>query len=134
MDERSEGQVLLDVAADAGEFECSLLERFGHPVEICNGPEPDALCPLVAGEGCTRFEHARGVIVELDLDRDHHRTIIDRYRALGRPGLPIAVVCTPDQALRHADQLEGVTVWTRPPTSADLDGFAALVEAADRFS
>ncbi|MFP5255318.1 MAG: hypothetical protein ACLGI8_05640 [Acidimicrobiia bacterium] len=46
--------------------------------------------------------------------------------------MPIRVVTTPEQAVQHAALLAGVEVWTHEPTVADLDGFAAEVEAADR--
>ena len=58
--------------------------------------------------------------------------IVERYRDLAGEDLPIRVVCTPDQAARFADLLAGVEVWEHDPTVADLDGFAAEVEAVDR--
>ena len=41
------------------------------------------------------------------------------------------VVTTEAQAARYADTLHGLTVWTHQPTVADLDGFAAEVDAVD---
>jgi hypothetical protein len=53
-------------------------------------------------------------------------------RELGSEEMPIRGVTTPEQAVQHAALLAGVEVWTHEPTVADLDGFAAEVEAADR--
>lgn len=127
------GVVLLDVSPGVGEaFERSFLEKVGHPALVCHGPHEGELCPLLAGAGCADFEAAHGIVFELDLDRPQHRAIVARYRELGREGLPIRVVATPEQAEQHRALLAGVEVWTHPPTAADLDGFAAEVEANDR--
>jgi hypothetical protein len=131
MQDRAEGAVLLDVGL-GGEFDRDLLERLGHPVMVCHGPEPAALCPLLAGSGCPEFEEAHGVVFKLDLDRAQHRAILARYRALAREDVPIRVVTTPDQAERYEAELADVEVWTHEPTVSDLDGFAAQVEAGDR--
>lgn len=131
VDSSWEGMILLDVTG-GGEFDRELLERFGHPVKVCHGPDQGALCPLLAGKGCDDFEGAHGVIFELDLERAQHRAILRRYRELARPEVPITVVTTPDQAVRYAADLAGITVLTHGATTADLDGFAAEVEAADR--
>ena len=127
------GIVLLDVIADEGRFDRSVLERLGHPVTVCNGPEADTLCPLLGGKGCDKFERAHGVVFELDLERPQHRAILQRYRDLGRNGLAIRVVVDPEQQVRYAGVLADVQVWDHLPTVADLDGFAAQVEADDRF-
>lgn len=124
--------VLLDVATGAGEFDRSILERLGHPVETCNGPEVGEICPLLGGVGCPKFETAHGVVFELDLDRPQHRAILKQYRERGGSELPIRVVVPRRQQDRHADLLQNVQVWDHEPTVADLDGFAALVEAVDR--
>jgi hypothetical protein len=108
------------------------MEKVGHPAIVCHGPHEGSLCPLLQGTGCEQFEAAHGIVFELDLDRAQHRAIVQRYRALGREGMPIRVVATPEQAERYRDLLAGVEVWTHEPTVADLDGFAAEVEAADR--
>jgi hypothetical protein len=126
------GVVLLDALGGEGEFDRSMLERLGHPVVTCAGPDVKTLCPLLGGEGCAKFDSAHGVIFELDLDRPQHRAIIDRYRRLAREDMPIRVVVRPDQQRRYADLLDRVQVWDHEPTVADLDGFAAQVEAADR--
>jgi hypothetical protein len=126
------GVILLDVAAGDGEFDRSILEKLGHPVEICNGPAFRELCPLLGGEGCPKFDTAHGIVVELDLRRRQHRMIVERYRELGRPDLPIRVVVKPGEAELYRDLLDQVEVWGHDPTVADLDGFAAEVEAVDR--
>ena len=128
------GVVLLDVTAGAeGEFDRSMLERLGHPVLVCHGPEAKQ-CPLLAGTGCAKFEQAHGIVFELDLDRAQHRAVVRRYRELARPDLPIRVIVRPEQAERYAELLQQVQTWNHEPNVADLDGFAAEVEAADRFA
>lgn len=128
------GVVLLDVMAGEGEFDRSILERLGHRVEMCSGPEAKTLCPLLGGAGCPQFDQAHGIVFELDLDRSQHRAIVQRYRQLGAEGLPIRVVVRPGQRAGYEDLLATVQVWDHSPTVADLDGFAAEVEAADRFA
>jgi hypothetical protein len=126
------GVVLLDVLAGEGAFDASILERLGHPVVTCAGPDVKTLCPLLGGEGCPKFDQAHGIVFELDLDRPQHRAVVDRYRRLAREDLPTRVVVRPDQQRRYADLLANFQVWDHSPTVADLDGFAAQVEAADR--
>jgi hypothetical protein len=132
MDER-DGLILVDVGSGPAEaFESSLLERFGHPVKVCHGPDHGHLCPLLAGTGCERVDAAHGIIFQLDLDRPQHRAILRRYREVTRPEVPIRAVVSEEQAARYADLLADFEVWTHEPTVADLDGFAAEVEAVDR--
>lgn len=126
------GVVLLDVLAGEGDFDTSILERLGHPVVTCGGPDVKTLCPLLGGKGCEKFDQAHGIVFELDLDRPQHRSIVERYRQLAREDMPIRVVVRPDQQRRYAELLDSVQVWDHTPTVADLDGFAAQVEAADR--
>lgn len=127
------GVVLLDVTPGDGEtFETSFLEKVGHPALVCHGPHEGTLCPLLAGKGCADFEAAHGIVFELDLDTPQHRAILKRYQKLAGEGMPIRVVATTEQAALYPELLAGVEVWTHPPTAADLDGFAAEVEAADR--
>jgi hypothetical protein len=134
VDDQHEGVVLLDVSpGDAGEFDRATLERMGHPVLVCHGPSPDELCPLLGGHGCPKFEQAHGIVFKLDLDRDQHRAIVRRYRQLARPDVPIRVLVSPDDAERYAGLLQDVEFWSHEPNVADLDGFAAEVEAADRL-
>ena len=127
------GVVLLDVAPGAGEaFEASFLDKIGHPVEVCHGPVPGETCPLVARLPCDKFEAAHGIVFELDLDLPEHRAIVDQYRILAGPELPIRVVVRPGQTERYGEFLGQVQAWDHEPTVADLDGFAAEVEAVDR--
>ncbi|HET9442680.1 MAG TPA: hypothetical protein VFO65_05110, partial [Acidimicrobiales bacterium] len=109
-----------------------MLERLGHPVVTCGGPDVATLCPLLGGQGCDKFEEAHGIVFELDLDRPQHRAVLHRYAELAREDLPIRVVVRPEQAVRYAELLREVQWWDHSPTMADLDGFAAQVEAADR--
>jgi hypothetical protein len=127
-----EGMILLDVTTGTGEFDRDMLERLGHVVKVCHGPEHATLCPLLAGKGCDAFTQAHGVIFELDLDRPQHRAILRRYRELARADVPIRVITSGEQATRYARELRGIEVVAHEPTVADLDGFAAEVEAADR--
>jgi hypothetical protein len=130
-----EGVVLLDVSpGEAGEFDRATLERMGHPVLVCHGPSAEALCPLLGGHGCPKFEQAHGIVFKLDLARDQHRAIVRRYRQLARPDVPIRVLAASDDVERYADRLQDVELWTHEPNVADLDGFAAEVEAADRLA
>lgn len=133
-DDTQAGVILLDVASGKGEFDRTLLERLGHPVTVCNGPEVAHLCPLLGGKGCDKFEHAHGVVFELDLDRAQHRRILERYRELGGPAMPIRAVVSDEQAARFRDLLADIETWPSEPSVADLDGFAAEVEAADRYA
>jgi hypothetical protein len=131
-DEANEGMILLDVSAGGGSFDRVLLERFGHAVKVCHGPEHGTLCPLLADKGCEHFENAHGVLFELDLDRAQHRAILRRYRELARPEVPIRAIVTAEQAERYRDELRDIEVLTHDPSVAELDGFASEVEAADR--
>jgi hypothetical protein len=135
MDDWHEGVVLLDVPpGDEGEFDQATLERMGHPVLACHGPAAEALCPLLGGRGCPMFEQAHGIVFKLDLGRDQHRAILRRYRELARPDVPIRVLVAPADAERYAELLQDVEFWSHEPNVADLDGFAAEVEAADRLA
>jgi hypothetical protein len=133
MEEPRQGPILLDVApGEDGEFDRRFLEKLDHPVLVCHGPAGDELCPILGGQGCPLFEEAHGVVYALDLDRPLHRAILDRYRREARPDLPIRVVVHPEQAERYAALLADVEIWEHEPSVADLDGFAAEVEASDR--
>ena len=132
MNQPRESVILLDVSpGEAEAFDVSFLERTGHPVLVCHGPGT-SVCPLLGGEGCSKFEAAHGIVFQLDLDRPQHRDIITRYRAVARPDLPIRVVVGPGQEDRYRELLSEFEVWTHEPTVAELDGFAARVDAADR--
>ena len=131
MDTQRDSVILLDVPPGTDErFDVSFLERTGHPVEVCRGPQ-DQPCPLLGGLGCPKFESAHGIVFELDLDRAEHRAILGRYQALAAER-PIRVVVGPGQAERFREVLAGVEIWTHEPTVAELDGFSARVEAARR--
>jgi len=132
VDEAQEGMILLDITSADDGFDRDLLERFGHAVKVCHGPAHGALCPLLAEKGCADFEQAHGVLFELDLDRPQHRAILRRYRELARPEVPIRAIVTSGQAVRYAGEFSDVELLPHAPNVADLDGFAAEVEAADR--
>ncbi len=128
------GLILIDVApGTGGEFDRSFLERTGHDVVMCHGPEHDELCPLLAGTGCDMVDRAHGIVFALDLDIAQHRAILQRYRDVTRPEVPIRVVVRPGQRASYADLLTEFEVWEHEPTVAELDGFGAGVEAADRL-
>ncbi len=127
------GMILIDVSPGSeGEFDRSFLERTGHNVVVCHGPGHDELCPLLAGTGCQMVDDAHGIVFALDLDREQHRAILQRYRDVTRPELPIRVVVRQGQREKYADLLTEFEVWEHEPTVAELDGFAAGVEAAER--
>ncbi len=125
--------MILDVTpGDHEGFERHLLEGMGHRVEVCHGPQGHG-CPLVESGTCELVEHAHGVVFKLDLDRPYHREILERYRSTVGTDAPIAVAVQPGQEITYAELLDGMYLWTHQPTAAELDGFAALVEASDRF-
>jgi hypothetical protein len=127
------GMILIDVIPGSeGEFDRSFLESTGHKVVVCHGPGHDELCPLLAGTGCEMVDDAHGIVFALDLDREQHRAILQRYREVTRPELPIRAVVRPGQREQYADLLADFEVWEHEPTVAELDGFAANVEAAER--
>jgi hypothetical protein len=131
MDE-SRGTILIDITPGSGaEFDRSFLQRTGHEVMVCHGPDDGDVCPLLAGTGCDLVERAHGIVFALDLDRDQHRAILQRYHDVTRPEVPIRAVVRPGQRERYADLLDSFEVWEHEPTAADLDGFAAGVEAVD---
>ncbi len=126
--------MILDVTpGDYEEFERHLLEGMGHRVESCTGPDGNhGTCPMLEGEPCSKIDQAHGVVFKLDLERPTHRRILERYKTALPDGAPIAVAIRPGQEDEYRDLLDGVFVWNHQPTAADLDGFASLVEAADR--
>lgn len=130
MDMSDQSVILLDVP-EGSELDAGFLEGVGHPVVVCHGPPHGGLCPILSGAGCPKAEAAHGVIFELDLDRPQHRAILERYRALLDDDVPIRVVTGPEQANRYASLLAGFQVWSHEPSVGELDGFAALVDAAD---
>lgn len=73
------------------------------------------------------------MILQLDLDRPQHRVILKRFQKSLDKDVLTAAVIQPDQKERYADILAGMHVRTDEPSVAELDGFAALVEAADEL-
>jgi len=133
MDENPLGMILVDIASGDEDFDRSFLERTGHPVVVCHGPDHATLCPILSGAGCPEFDDAHGIVFVLDLDRSQHRAILKRYREVTRPEVPIRAVVRSGQKGRFGATLNGIELWEHDPTAADLDGFAAEVEAADRL-
>lgn len=109
----------------------AFLGRLSHPVEVCHGPGDDQPCPILIGERCEKVANAHGIIYQLDLDRPEHREILREYRRQVPSNIPLRVVVQPGQDRTYADLLRGLPVWTHNPSPADLEGFAAMVEAAD---
>lgn len=130
--ERNRMGVILDVTpGDHEGFERHLLEGTGHHVSVCHGPGDDAFCPLIEEGTCEEVNKAHGVVFKLDLEREYHRRILERYKRTLPADMPIAVAVQPGQETTYAGLLDGLYVWGHSPTASDLDGFAALVEAAD---
>lgn len=121
--------VLIDMPSGES-TDAAFLERLGHSVMVCHGPEPKTLCPILSGEGCPMVDDTHGVLFMLDLDRPQHRAILQRYKEVLREDVPIRVRATTDQQAAHADLLSGLHVWE---DAVDLDGFAAEVEASEDF-
>lgn len=125
--------ILIDIAAGkSADFDRNFLERNGHSVVMCHGPDDDAVCPILTSAGCQAVTDAHGIVFVLDLDRPQHRAILSRYTEVIRPEMPIRVVVQPGQREQFAELLDRVEVWEHNPTAADLDGFAAAVEATER--
>jgi len=125
-------KILLDSPADLDPTPViNFLGRLEHPVEVCNGPSDDAICPILTGKECEKVSSAHGIIYHLDLDRPQHRAILRGYRRLVPSDVPLRVVVQPGQDRQYAELLRGLPVWTHEPSSSELEGFAALVEAAD---
>jgi hypothetical protein len=125
--------ILIDISSHHGEdFDRAFLERTGHDVVVCHGPEHEGMCPLLAGTSCELVDSAHGIVFALDLDQEQHRAILQRYQAVTRPEVPIRAVVQHGQRTKYAELLDEFEVWEHEPTAADLDGFAARVEAVDR--
>lgn len=122
--------LILDVTPADGEFDRDFLEKLGHPVLVCHGPEQGHLCPILK-DGCGMVDAAHGVIFQIDLDRPQHRAILKRYQEVVADDIPIVVVVRQGQKERFRELLAGVQTWETEPTISELDGFAAEVEAAD---
>jgi hypothetical protein len=128
------GMILVDIMGNEEDFDRSFLESTGHRVVVCHGPDHGTLCPILAGTGCQMVDEAHGIMFVLDLDRPQHRAILRRYREVTRPEVPIRAVVHPGQRERFSSTLDGIQLWEHEPTVAELDGFAAEVEAADRLA
>jgi len=127
------GRILIDIPAGAaGEFDRSFLERTGHDVVVCHGPDCGSVCPLLDGTGCDKVEGAHGIVFSLDLDDPQHRAILASYGDV-TTDVPIRVVVRPGQREAYAALLDRFEIWEGDPRVADLDGLAAEVEAADRL-
>ena len=124
--------LILDVTPSDAVLDKDFLERLGHPVLVCHGPAWGHACPIIKG-ACPKVEASHGMIFQLDLDRPQHRVILKRYQDVIADDVPIAAVVKPGQEELYADLLRGVQVWSEEPTVAELDGFAALVEASDEL-
>ena len=125
--------MILDVTpGDHEGFERRLLEGMGHHVEVCHGPGAHADCPLIEHGTCQLVNEAHGVVFKLDLDREYHRRILEKYKHTVPDDMPIAVSLQPGQEATYGELLEGLYVWNHTPSVTDLDGFASLVEAADK--
>ncbi len=122
--------LILDVTPADGDFDRDFLEKLGHPVLLCHGPEPGHLCPILR-DGCDMVTDAHGVVFQLDLERPQHRAILKRYQEVVSEDVPIVAVVKPGQAGEYAELTAGIHVWEGEPTASELDGFAAEVEAAD---
>ncbi len=121
-----------DVPHGDAEQHAELMERLGHPATVCHGPAENEICPILKAEGeCPLINAAHGVVFEFNLDREHHRDILQRYLEVIDEDVPVRVIAEPAVAARYPELLRGVDVWTHEPTAGELDGFAALVEAAD---
>jgi hypothetical protein len=129
-----EGRSTILIDAPAGStIDVGFLEGLGHDVAVCHGPHEGAPCPILFDGSCPMVDAAHGIVFELDLNSRDHREILAEYRRRLPDDVPIRVATSPEQARQHAALLAEVQVWTRDPTVGDLDGFAALVETADRF-
>ena len=122
--------LILDVTPADGDFDRDFLEKLGHPVLVCHGPEMKHLCPILKS-GCDMVTSAHGIVFQLDLARPQHRAILKRYQEVVSEDVPIAVVVQEGQRREYEAVLSGVQVWETEPSASELDGFAAEVEAAD---
>ena len=127
----SDQSIILDVTPSDANFDTKFLEPLGHPVLVCHGPDLGKACPILK-DTCSMVENAHGIVFQLDLERPQHRAILKRYKEVIADDVPIWASVQPGQEDEYAELLEGVDVVIGEPGPADLDGFAARVEAADR--
>lgn len=124
------GPILID-CPESTKLDARFLEDLGHRVTVCHGPDGGS-CPMLVGDHCDMAAEASGIVFVLDLDDSDHRQILDKYRSLLRPDLPIGVVVKDrSQAIEYVDLLNGLRVWDHLPAPGDLDALAAEVEAID---
>ena len=90
-----------------------------------------AIQRLIEVGACDQVAQAHGVVFKLDLDRELHRRILESYKQTIPKDMPIGVAVQPGQETTYAELVDGLYVWDHSPNAAELDGFAALVEAAD---
>ncbi|HSM01983.1 MAG TPA: hypothetical protein VK960_06045 [Acidimicrobiia bacterium] len=126
-----EESLILDVTPGDATFDTRFLEPLGHPVLVCHGPGEGSPCPIVEST-CSKVDSAHGIVFQLDLDRSQHREILRRYQEVVADDIPILASVRPGQDEAYRDLLAGVHVVVGEPGAADLDGFAARVEASDR--
>ena len=81
----------------------------------CLGPDRAMGCPLLYDGVCARFERADGIILQLDLDNEDHRTVLAQYVALTE--VPMKVIASRDEATRWAFFLKHLDVEVDVPTS-----------------
>ncbi|MCP4305047.1 MAG: hypothetical protein GY788_09275 [bacterium] len=122
--------LILDVTPADGDFDRNFLERLGHPVLVCHGPEMGHLCPILK-DGCEMVSKAHGILFQLDLERPQHRAILKRYQEVVSDDTPVVAVVRKGQKAKFQELLAGVRVWESEPTVSELDGPAAEVEAVD---
>jgi len=123
--------IILDVTPADGDFDRDFLEKLGHPVLVCHGPDTGHPCTILE-DRCELVDAAHGIVFQLDLEKPRHRAILKRYQEVISGDTPIVAVVNEGQKVKYAELLSGVRVWESEPTARDLDGFAAQVEAVDR--
>jgi hypothetical protein len=124
-------KILLDSPSDLDPTPViTFLAGLDHPFDVLHGPGGDELSPLAVGQYHKEVSSALGIIYHLDLDRPTHREILREYRHRVPQDVPLRVVVQPGQDRTYAGLLRGLPVWTHDPSQAELDGFAAMVEAA----
>ena len=106
-------------------------EKPATPLPFAMDRENLTLAPILEGAHCEHLEDARGVVFQFDLDDPVIREVLQKYKEIVPLEIPIRVVVSEEQREKYEGLLEGFEVWNREPTVADLDGFAAEVEAAD---
>ena len=83
-----QGMILIDVApGEEANFDQRFLERNGHRVVMCHGPDHGSLCPILSHVGCSSVMEAHGIVFVLDLDRPQHRQhllgpVLDKNRRM----------------------------------------------------